>query len=94
MRFDDNEDHTPIYARPQTAPPAPRNDGYWDGEKGSNAPAFLKPHFKTGRKDGPVELFQKYRDDWGKFKLPTGEWNKVSFSKDHFCRMIARRDRP
>jgi len=76
VRFDDNHDHTPIYTRPQTAPAAPRNERYWDGEKGSNAPAFLKPHFKTGRKDGPVELFQKYRDDWGKFKLPTGEWNR------------------
>jgi len=76
VRFDDDHDHTPIYTRPQTAPTASRNERYWDGEKGSNAPAFLKPHFKTGRKDGPVELFQKYRDDWGKFKLPTGEWNR------------------
>ena len=66
----------PIPSRPKRPSTAPSGLRFWDGERGSSAPAFLKPELKVNNKRGPVELYHKYKEDWDRFNYPSGKWDR------------------
>ena len=50
-----------VEKRPSTAPPLgrPPQRQLWDGERGSVAPAFLRPDLSIKQKTSPVELYHR-----------------------------------